>query len=570
MQFQNYPFFYLMFLSAIISGIISFITWNRRDVRGSGTFSFYMFLIAWWLFFYALEVTALDPSLHILYLKLEYLAIPWIPAFVILFALKFGGFDRHITWKTRLLIFFIPVISFLSYFTNEYHHWYYQAVNALTIDGLTIISITPGFMYDVLSAYIFLSILFCLLIFIYILYYSPRVFFIQSFLFICVITSLLAGYAYYHLMPRLYPDFDITPIVLAFAGIIVLLEIFHYQFFDLVHFPHRKIFEHLHDGIIVLDPSHRILAINHAAVAILHLENASPIGENFNRITTFLSESAPSLTGPNPVHTTIQHQFEKNSYFYAIDMYPVFDSIKRLECRLIVMRDVSEIIQSKNALREAGKKLGLLTSITRHDILNQIMIISFYIDDIAKTSGDQPHSVIPIERVKEATSMIKQLINFTSVYQDLGVAEPGWYKVSDVMQKAWVTRNVPSSVSCHIDANLVIYADMLIEKVFYNLIDNSLRHGRDITTITLISRITDQSALIIYEDDGGGIVSEEKEKIFARGFGKNTGYGLFLVGEILGITSITIKETGAPGTGVRFEITVPHGGFMIPPEINID
>jgi len=566
MQFQNYPFFYLMFLSAIISGIISFITWNRRDVRGSGTFSFYMFLIAWWSFFYGLEVTAIDPSLHVLYLKIEYLAIPWIPAFVILFALKFGGFDRLITWKTRLLIFFIPVISFLSYFTNEFHHGYYQAVETLTIDGLTIISITPGFMYDVLSAYIFLSILFCLLIFIYILNNSPRVFFIQSFLFICVITSLLAGYAYYHLMPRLYPDFDITPIVLAFAGIIVLLEIFQYQFFDLVHFPHRKIFEHLHDGIIVLDSSNRILEINNAAIAILHLEKTSPIGENFNRITTFLSESDTSLTGPDPVHTTIQHQHERRSFFYAIDMYPVFDSIKRLECRLIVMRDISEIIQSKNALREAGKKLGLLTSITRHDILNQIMIISFYIDDIAKTSGNHPHSVISVERVREATAMIRQLINFTSVYQDLGIAEPGWFKVSDVMQKAWKTRNVPSSVSCKVDANLVIYADMLIEKVFFNLIDNSLRHGIDITRITLTSRIADQTAIIIYEDDGGGITTEDKKKIFSRGFGKNTGYGLFLVREILGITSITIQETGTPGTGVRFEMIIPHGGFMVPIE----
>ncbi|MDD1730412.1 MAG: ATP-binding protein [Methanospirillum sp.] len=569
-----------MFISAILSGLISVITWNRRNVRGSGTFSFCMFLIAWWSFFYALEITALDPSLHILFLKIEYLAIPWIPGFVILFTLKFGGFNRLVTWKTSFIIFLIPIITFLSYFTNEFHHWYYQAVDALTINGLTILSTTPGFMYHILTAYILFSIIFCLIVFFYILKNSPRVFFVQSLIFMGILLLLLGGYLYYQFMPRLYPDFDITPIVLAFAGIIVLFEIFQYQFFDLVHFPHRKIFEHLHDGIIVLDTVNRILEINDAAITMLHLQNSSPIGEKFDTITTLLSESNSdvdsyscsysnsnsgiNLTGCTPVHTTIHHLHEHNSYYYAIDMYPVFDSIQRLECRLIVMRDVSEILKSKNALSEAGKKMGFLTSITRHDILNQIMVVLFYIDDISHHSDTHPQTILSIEQVREAALMIKKLINFTSVYQDLGVVEPGWYKVSDMVERAWETRGVPPTVSCRIDANLVIYADMLLEKVFYNLIDNSLRHGKNISSITVTAKISDHSAVIIYEDDGGGVISEEKKKIFERGFGKNTGYGLFLVREILGITSITITETGIPGTGVRFEMTVPHGGFMIP------
>jgi signal transduction histidine kinase len=45
--------------------------------------------------------------------------------------------------------------------------------------------------------------------------------------------------------------------------------------------------------------------------------------------------------------------------------------------------------------------------------------------------------------------------------------------------------------------------------------------------------------------------------IFERGYGRNTGYGLFLVKEILGISGNTIKETGEYGKGVRFEIEFP-------------
>jgi len=38
-----------------------------------------------------------------------------------------------------------------------------------------------------------------------------------------------------------------------------------------------------------------------------------------------------------------------------------------------------------------------------------------------------------------------------------------------------------------------------------------------------------------------------------------SGLGLFLVREILGIMEITIRETGEPGKGARFEITAPKG-----------
>ena len=106
-----------------------------------------------------------------------------------------------------------------------------------------------------------------------------------------------------------------------------------------------------------------------------------------------------------------------------------------------------------------------------------------------------------------------------------------------------------------------IFADQMLVKVMYNLVENSIRHGGGVTEIR-ISYVDEQSLLrIIYEDNGSGISADEKEKVFKRGYGKNTGLGLFLIREILSITDITIKETGTPGKGVRFEMTVPEKYF---------
>ena len=79
------------------------------------------------------------------------------------------------------------------------------------------------------------------------------------------------------------------------------------------------------------------------------------------------------------------------------------------------------------------------------------------------------------------------------------------------------------------------------------------RQGR----IRISTRKEGEEVVIRVEDNGTGIPAADKPKIFRRGFGKNTGLGLFLVQEILAITGISIRETGEPGRGARFVITVP-------------
>jgi len=92
-----------------------------------------------------------------------------------------------------------------------------------------------------------------------------------------------------------------------------------------------------------------------------------------------------------------------------------------------------------------------------------------------------------------------------------------------------------------------------------------VRHGEQVTRIKMSAEQRGDAMLFVYEDDGVGISEEDKKRLFEKGFGKNTGFGLFLSREILAITGITITETGTPGKGVRFEILVPPGAWRRPP-----
>ncbi|NLE27686.1 MAG: hypothetical protein GX625_20595, partial [Clostridiaceae bacterium] len=81
------------------------------------------------------------------------------------------------------------------------------------------------------------------------------------------------------------------------------------------------------------------------------------------------------------------------------------------------------------------------------------------------------------------------------------------------------------------------------------------------TVISFTLMYEGSDLIIVYRDDGAGISSDEKEKIFEKGFGKHTGMGLFLIRDILAITGLSIRECGTPGTGARFEIRVPKGAW---------
>jgi signal transduction histidine kinase len=103
----------------------------------------------------------------------------------------------------------------------------------------------------------------------------------------------------------------------------------------------------------------------------------------------------------------------------------------------------------------------------------------------------------------------------------------------------------------------------MLEQVFFNFLDNSLRQGERVTAVQVSCHEEGGGLTIICEDNGVGVPEEDKERIFERGYGENTGLGLFLAREILSIAGITIQETGETGKGARFEILVPKGVYRV-------
>ena len=293
--------------------------------------------------------------------------------------------------------------------------------------------------------------------------------------------------------------------------------------------------------------------------AIPDIRELTPeIFDTYGRVaTTGISESFEIDFKPLKRWLRISVFSPEREYFVA-----VFEDItegKRFEME--IMRHEQDLITFSKALSVANHKLTLLSSITRHDISNQLTALMGYLEILDETPRGPAHDEY-VQKANTATKRISDMIRFTKEYEGIGVVDPVWQGCRALVDSA--AKDAPLGeieVKNDLSASLEVYADPLIVKVIYNLLDNAARYGGKITTIRFFTQESDGDLILVCEDNGNGIPSEEKTRIFERGVGKNTGMGLFLSTEILSITGITLAEIGEPGVGARFVITVPIGTY---------
>lgn len=220
----------------------------------------------------------------------------------------------------------------------------------------------------------------------------------------------------------------------------------------------------------------------------------------------------------------------------------------------------SELNRYALELSQVNKKLNILSTITRHDILNKLTGLQGYLE-LMKTESPKPRVQEYLAIQETIIQTIARQIRFTKDYQDIGIENPRWFDVRETLEKA--VANIPlQNINLTIDGRgLFVFADPMLEKVFYNLVENSTRHAGTLTRIRCMTETVGDCARIIVEDDGNGVPQRYKEAIFLRKHFKNTGFGLYLSREILGITGLSIQENGRHGQGARFEITIPPGKF---------
>lgn len=564
-QVPSYSAFIILlyFISGTITLYFAVLGWRNRNVRLSLPFTLLMACLTIWFYAYILEITSPDLQTALLFTSIEVPCIHTIPVGFLFIVLYYTGRDRYLTLRTLPLFFIVPVLLCLAVITNPLHSLYYTGFSHLSYEGLNLWVYHHGPLFWIAVVYSYgLSFLAVLLILSHMsetgrCHHRPLIY-----LLFASLAPFIANLMYVLKIPP-SPYLDLTPLAFMVTTLLLIAGLFRYLF-TRVPVAYAKIIATMQDAVITTTGPARIVDINPAAEKILGVPLREAVGRDIGTLLPGLPEPVAACPRIPDGGLRAEYRMQKETglrYFDVMAM-PLGEGGGGPEGSLFVLRDITERKEAELALADANRKIRLLTSITRHDIRNQLTGLSGYLE-LTRDSVDNPADMIQfLGKMQVVAKAIENQIAFTRDYENLGGGPPMWQDVGTCLYKA--TDGLAfGNVQVQADPiNLEILADPLLGKVFYNLFDNALRYGGSNLTAIHVSAYADNAAqVLVVSDNGEGIAEKEKELVFKKGVGKNTGLGLFLTREILSLTGISIAENGVPGTGARFEIRVPPDRF---------
>ncbi len=227
-----------------------------------------------------------------------------------------------------------------------------------------------------------------------------------------------------------------------------------------------------------------------------------------------------------------------------------------------IARDITERKISMDKLQKMNEKLNVVGRLARHDVQNKLSVVTGNTFLINKGEVDaQTHEYL--EEIESAVRQIERIFEFSRTYEQIGVEKLEYVEVTRAIENAISLLSDISQIKIINDCEgLMVLADSLFRQIFYNLLDNSVKHGEKVSKIKFHYYDDGDQLNLIYEDDGIGIVKSEKERIFDEGYGKDTGYGLYLIRKICEVYGWTIRETGKYGEGFQLIIGITKKSIL--------
>jgi signal transduction histidine kinase len=238
--------------------------------------------------------------------------------------------------------------------------------------------------------------------------------------------------------------------------------------------------------------------------------------------------------------------------FDSIDISLAQVFAKMVEAALVSADRERELRSQREALQRQNQRLEKFANIVSHDLRNPLNVASGRLE-LARTERDSAY----LEDIAHAHDRMEALIDDVLALSKAGnqVSELDTVDLETVSESCW--RNVQTVDATLVTAtNRTILADRSpLQQLLENLMRNAVEHGGDDVTIT-VGDLGDTGFYVA--DDGPGVATDGREKIFESGHSTSeggTGLGLAIVKEIADAHDWEISVTDSDAGGARFEIT---------------
>lgn len=185
-----------------------------KDAPGAKYFILMTFMSAVFTFSYVFELAS--PSLEKIkfWLTIEYLALPFIPVFMLLMCFEYVG-QKLKPWIFYGL-FVIPIITIFLHNTNDFHSFYYKSIGLRGDSPFPIAELEGGPWFYVHSSFVFLCTMISIIILLKHLKKALFKFRMQILLMVAgLITPMIASY--FHINGLSPHGIDLGPVSMSFC-----------------------------------------------------------------------------------------------------------------------------------------------------------------------------------------------------------------------------------------------------------------------------------------------------------------------------------------------------------------
>lgn len=387
-----------------------------------------------------------------------------VPVAWFIFALYYTGRRKYVTRPLLALLFTIPAITVIFVATNPFHYLYYSAITPGLIAGIPVLQYHHGPLFLIHIGYTYVLSIFAFLIILAQFIgqfdrYRKQTLVLLVASFIPFLFNIL-----YVIQPDGLLRIDYTPFSFTIMGILIAGGILRYRLLSATPGMYSTVVRNVPDGIFVMDPGGDIIDLNPAGEEIVGEPAMWIVGKSLSSVLPDLGEGLAGRDIRSRFREEIMVSRNQHRTYFDVLSFPLLSDDQETGY-VVTLRDITEQKNAKDALETANRKLNLLSSITRHDINNQLTLLSGYLH-MANTNNADPGIRNYLEKGKRALSTIQSQVEFTAQYQDIGVKAPSWQMIGRSFEDAVRFYNLGAVTTGCTCGTLEVYADPLFEKIF--------------------------------------------------------------------------------------------------------
>ncbi|MGE3909054.1 MAG: EAL domain-containing protein [Chloroflexota bacterium] len=344
-------------LAALIpASVLLWSLWQRRDIPGSHALIVHTVISSFWLLTYAIQLDTQTVEAALFWRKIKYFGVTAAGSCWVIFAIQYAGFGRSLTPGRLVALLCIPSATFLLSVTNDWHALIWKGTPT-TAAEVAVMPYGPAFYLFV--GYTYLSLAGASLILLRTLMRSGRLYLGQSIALLSAIGLPWGASAVYlaGLIP--WPGLDPTPAAYVATDLVLGISILRRGVLvgavGVIPHARDRIVEAMHDGVIVLDASGRVVDMNPSSARLLDTSASQLLGTPISSVLPSL-EREGCLFQPDERTAEVTLGAGPHVRYCAARVTPVGELTGAHKGWLLSLHDMTERKLAEAALEESEQR----------------------------------------------------------------------------------------------------------------------------------------------------------------------------------------------------------------------